>query len=49
MTEQEVKRQLEEGFERIQPKVAGMTNILMDCYQEGFKTCWKLLTGNEWP
>ena len=48
MTEQEVRKQMEEGFAKIQPKVAEMTKILMDCYQEGFKTCWELLTGQDW-
>ena len=45
MTEQEVRKQMEEGFAKIQPNVAQMTELMMDCYQEGFKTCWKLLTG----
>ena len=44
MTQEEVKQVLQEGFAKIQPKVAEMTNIIMDAYQEGFKTCWELLT-----
>ena len=48
MTEQEVRKQMEEGFSKVQPKVADMTSTLMDCYQEGFRTCWKLLTGQNW-
>ena len=47
MTEQEVIKQMEEGFAKVQPKVVEMTNLMMDCYQEGFKTCWKLLTRND--
>lgn len=45
MTEADVRKKMEEGFARIQPKVADMTNILMDVYQEGFNCCWELLLG----
>lgn len=48
MTEQDVRKQMEEGFAKIQPKVTEMTTLMMDCYQQGFKTCWKLLTGQNW-
>ena len=48
MTEQEVRKQMDEGFAKVQPKVAQMTELMMDCYQQGFKTCWKLLTGQDW-
>ena len=47
MTEQEVKQKLQEGFAAIHPKILDMTSIMMDCYHQGFKTCWKLLTGND--
>ena len=48
MTEQEVKKHLEDGFAKVQPKVAEMTELMMDCYQEGFRTCFRLLTGQDW-
>ena len=48
MTEQEVRNQLEEGFKLVRPKVEDMTNALMECYQAGFKTCWKLFTGQDY-
>ncbi len=47
MTEEEVKAKMQEGFAKIKPKVAEMTNIIMDAYQEGFNTCWELLTGQK--
>lgn len=45
MTEQEVKEAMAKGFNSIKPKIGDMTNLMMDCYQIGFKTCWKLVTG----
>lgn len=45
MTEADVRKKMMEGFEKIIPKVAGMTTLLMDVYQEGFNNCWELLTG----
>jgi hypothetical protein len=47
MTEEEVKTKIQEGLAKIQPKVAEMTNIVMDAYQEGFNNCWELLTGQK--
>lgn len=47
MTQEEVKAKMQEGFSKIQPKVAEMTSIIMDAYQEGFRTCWGLLTGQK--
>lgn len=47
MTQEEVKAKMQEGFNKIAPKVADMTHIIMDAYQEGFKTCWELLTGQK--
>ena len=48
MTQEEVKAKMQEGFAKIRPKVAEMTNIIMDAYQEGFNTCFELLTGQKW-
>jgi hypothetical protein len=47
MTEEEVKAKMQEWFAKIRPKIAEMTNIIMDAYQEGFKNCWELLTGQK--
>lgn len=47
MTEEEVKNKLQEGFNKVTPKVATMTNLIMEAYEEGFKCCWKLFTGEE--
>lgn len=47
MTQEEVKTKMQEGLAKIQPKVVEMTNIIMDAYQEGFNTCFELLTGQK--
>lgn len=47
MTEEEVKNKLQEGFAKIQPKIGEMTHIIMYAYEEGFKTCFELLTGQK--
>lgn len=47
MTEADVRKKMMEGFERVTPKVASMTTILMEVYQEGFNNCWELLTGTK--
>ena len=47
MTQEEVKVKMQEGFAKIRPKVAEMANIIMDAYQEGFSTCFELLTGQK--
>lgn len=47
MTEEEIKIKIRDGFANIQPKVAEITNIIMDAYQEGFSTCFELLTGQK--
>lgn len=47
MTEEEIIAKMQEGFAKIKPKVAEMTNIIMDAYQEGFITCFELLTGQK--
>ena len=47
MTEQEIRNKMQEGFDKVTPKVATMTNLIMDAYQEGFNCCWELLTGTK--
>ena len=47
MTEEEVKAKMQEGFAKLRPKVTEMTNIIMDAYEEGFSTCFELLTGQK--
>lgn len=47
MAEEEIKAKMQEGFAKIQPKVAEMTNIIMDAYQERFNTYFELLTGQK--
>jgi len=47
MTEEELKKLMNSGFEEIRPKIREMTNLMMDCYQQGFKDCWRILTGKD--
>jgi len=47
MTIEEVRQQLRDGMEKVHPSVTAITQMLMDAYEQGFKTCWKLLTGQE--
>jgi len=47
MTQEEIKAKMQEGFDKIRPKVVEMTSIIMDAYQEGFNNCWELLTGQK--
>ena len=45
--QEEIKAKMQEGFAKIQPKVAEMTSIIIDAYEEGFNTCFELLTGQK--
>ena len=47
MTEEDVHRVLREGLAKNQPRVDQMTHLMMDCYEQGFQDCWKLLTGKD--
>ncbi len=47
MTEEDVRKAMQEGFDKVKPLVANMTRELMDAYQRGFETCFKLLIGQE--
>lgn len=47
MTIEEVRQQLRNGMEKVKPSVVATTQMLMDAYEQGFKTCWKLLTGQD--
>lgn len=45
--EEKAKETMQEGLKKVNPIVENVTNLIMDAYQEGFKTCWKLLTGED--
>jgi hypothetical protein len=45
MTQEEVRNKMQEELNNVTPIVQG---LIMDAYQEGFKTCWELLTGQSW-
>ena len=47
MTEEDVRKKIDEGFERVKPKVAAMTNLFKEAYKEGFMCCFELFTGQK--
>ena len=47
MTQEQVKSKMQEGFAKVRSKIVEMTNLIMDAYQEGFNTCFELLTGQK--
>ena len=47
MNEEELRKSMQSGFEKLRPHIEEMTATMMDCYQQGFKDCWKVLTGKE--
>ena len=46
--EEKAREIMQEGLKQVNPIVVNVTGLIMDAYQEGFKTCWKLLTGKDW-
>ena len=47
MDERELGKLMQSGFEKLRPHIERMTDSMMECYQQGFKDCWRLLTGKE--
>lgn len=47
MTQEEIKKKMQEGVRRVAPIAVEMTSLVADAYQEGFKTCWELLKGEK--
>ena len=47
MNEKELRELMQLGFEKLRPHIEGMTVAMMECYQQGFKDCWNILTGKE--
>ncbi len=47
MNEEELRKLMHSGVEKLRPHILGMTNAMIDCYQQGFKDCWRILTGEE--
>lgn len=47
MTEEEFRKKMQEGLDKMRPIVVQVTGLVMDTYQEGFKNCWELLTGKK--
>ena len=47
MSEEELKNKMHQGYEKVNPIVVQITNLVLDAYQEGFKNCWEILTGQK--
>ena len=47
MTQEEIKKKMQEGTAKLTPIVTEVSSLIADAYQEGFKTCWELLTGQK--
>ena len=48
MNEEDLRKLFEEGFsQKLKPKIENMTNLMMDCYEQGFQDCWRILTKTE--
>ena len=47
MTQEDVKKKMREGVRRVAPIAVEINSLVADAYQEGFKTCWELLTGQK--
>jgi hypothetical protein len=47
MEQEEVRKKMQEGYDKVRHIVVQVTSLIMDAYQEGFKNCWELLTGQK--
>ena len=47
MSEEELRKLMQSGFDKLRPHIESMTISMMECYQQGFKDCWKVLTGKD--
>ena len=47
MTQEEIRKKMQEGVIKLAPIVTEMSGLIANAYQEGFKTCWELLTGQK--
>ena len=47
MTQEEFRQKMQEGYDKMQPIVGQVTGLIMDAYQEGFRSCWEILTGQK--
>lgn len=47
MEQEEVRKKMQEGYDKVRPIVVQVTSLIIDAYQEEFKNCWELLTGQK--
>lgn len=46
--EDRIREKMQEDLKNLSPIIEKMTNLIMDAYQSGFKTCYEIMTGQEW-
>ena len=47
MTEEEIRKIMQEGAAKLTPIITEVSGLIADAYQEGFKACWELLRGQK--
>ena len=47
MNGEELRKLMQSRLDKLRPHIEDMTIAMVDCYQQGFKDCWKVLTGKE--
>ena len=47
MNEQQIRELFQTRFDNLKPHIETMSETMMKCYEQGFKDCWKLLTGKD--
>ena len=47
INEEEIRKLMQSGFNKLKPHIEEMVTTMMDYYQQGFKDCWKILTGKD--
>ena len=47
MNEEELRKLMQSGLGKIRPYIVEMTAAMTECYMQGFKDCWKVLTGED--
>jgi len=47
MNEEELRKLMQSGIGKIKPHIERLTEAMAECYMQGFKDCWKVLTGKD--
>jgi len=49
MNKEELRKVIQSGFDKLRPHIESVNIAIGECYLQGFKDCWKVLTGKEFP